>query len=189
MSVPLTVIFFMLSSLIGCITLSLTLGFFKFFQKALKNPNNIPFWVLNVQEGSAWKKESALAQITLKIKNKKKEKEIHTLSQAASRQGLLGRAEAQLSTHHGGRQQAPVVVTYGAPLSVFQHLHSALAYDGPTAETDQRLLKTRGEKKNGGTVKPHFSENNRLSWKFGPWTARRKLRRQTGWLHVYRTCC
>ena len=74
MSVPLTVIFFMLSSLIGCITLSLTLGFFKFFQKALKNPNNIPFWVLNVQEGSAWKKESALAQITLKIKNKKKRK-------------------------------------------------------------------------------------------------------------------
>ena len=73
---------------------------------------------------------------------------VYTLSQTTSGQGFFGRAEAQLSTHHGGSQQAPVVVTYGAPLSVFQHLHSALAYDGPTAETDQRLLR----RKNGDTV-------------------------------------
>lgn len=66
-----------------------------------------------------------------------------TLSQATSRQGFFGSAEAQLSTHYSGRQQAPVVITYGAPLSVFQHLHSALAYDGPTTETDQRLLRRK----------------------------------------------
>lgn len=69
----------------------------------------------------------------------------HTLSQATSGQGFFGRAEAQLPTHHGGRQQAPVVITYGAPLAVFQHLHSALAYDGPPTETDQRLLRTEME--------------------------------------------
>lgn len=83
-----------------------------------------------------------------------------TLPQAAAGQGLLGRAEAQLSAHHGGGQQVPVVVTYGAPLSVFQHLHAALAHDGPAAETDQRLLrrprqrKTEPSKKNqAGTFK------------------------------------
>lgn len=71
------------------------------------------------------------------------------MSQATSRQGFFGRPVAQLSTHHGGRQQAPVVVTYGAPLSVFQHLHSALAYDGPATEANQRLL----DGKSGDTVK------------------------------------
>lgn len=68
-----------------------------------------------------------------------------TLSQTTSGQGFFGRAKAQLSAHHRGRQQAPVIVTYGAPLSVFQHLHSALAHNGPTAKTDQRLLGSKIE--------------------------------------------
>lgn len=88
---------------------------------------------LNVQPWRCWKKSTDFS-----INKKGK----YTLSQAASRQSLHGCTEAQLSTYHCGRQQVPVIITYGAPLSVFQHLHSALAYDGPTAKTNQRLLRS-----------------------------------------------
>lgn len=81
-----------------------------------------------------------------------------TLSQAPSGQRLLCCTEAQLPTHHVGRQQAPVIVTYGAPLSVFQHLHPALAYNGPTAKTNQRLLK----KEKRETVEAEFSKTTYL---------------------------
>jgi len=66
------------------------------------------------------------------------------LSEAASRKGLLGGAEAQLPAHHRGGQQAPVVVTDGPPLSVLQHLHPALAHDGPAPQTHQGLLEGEG---------------------------------------------
>lgn len=69
-----------------------------------------------------------------------------TLSKATTRQGLLCRTEAQLSTHHCGRLQVPLVITYGAPLSIFQHFDTALANDGSATHTDQWLLK-RGKKK------------------------------------------
>ncbi len=126
----------------------------------------------------------------------------YTLPQAASRQGFYGCAEAQLSTHYRGRQKAPVVITYGSPLSVFQHLHSALAYIGPTSKTNQRLL----ERKNGDIVRRSCDtfifkttylaysgsfKNNRLSWMFGtstfpslPWESRAA----DWWLHVYKIC-
>lgn len=114
-----------------------------------------------------------------------------TLSQATSRQGFFGRAEAQLPTHHGGRQQAPVVITYGAPLAVFQHLHSALTYDGPPTETDQRLLRMEMETlvkdvtANGSTTDLVFSISKMtVSWNLSL-CIRRMLRQQTGWLRVY----
>lgn len=70
------------------------------------------------------------------------------MTQSTSGQGLFGRTEAQLSAHHGGRQQVPFIIADGAPLPVFQHLHSALAHDGAPAKTDQRLL----ERKNAQTI-------------------------------------
>lgn len=50
----------------------------------------------------------------------------HTLSQSGAHQGLFGATEPQLSTHHGGSLNVPVVVTHCPPLPILQHLHSPL---------------------------------------------------------------
>lgn len=63
-----------------------------------------------------------------------------TLSQTGPGQGLVGTAKAQLSAHHGGRAEAPVVVADGPPLAILQHLHAALAHAGTSLQPHQGLL-------------------------------------------------
>lgn len=67
------------------------------------------------------------------------------MSQSGAGQRLLGAAEAELSTHHGGGANVPAVVAHCPPLAVLQHLHSALADHGSASQTHQGLLGKDGK--------------------------------------------
>lgn len=50
--------------------------------------------------------------------------------------GTEGPRVAELATHHIGILYAPVVVTYGAPCPVVEHLHTALLLVVPIDQSD-----------------------------------------------------
>lgn len=63
-----------------------------------------------------------------------------TLALPASRDGLLGAAVTQLTTHHWGGRQVPTIITNGSPLAVLQDFNTTLSNVGPAPQTHQRLL-------------------------------------------------
>lgn len=63
-----------------------------------------------------------------------------TLPQPGASDSLFGAAKAQLPADHAGRHQVPLVVTDGPPLSILEHLHTALPDVGPTSQAHQGLL-------------------------------------------------
>lgn len=61
------------------------------------------------------------------------DKSVSTLSHSGASQGLFGAAEPQLSTHHCGSANVPVVVAHCSPLSILQDFHSPLTDHGTTS--------------------------------------------------------
>lgn len=66
-----------------------------------------------------------------------------TLPESCARYRFLGAPEAQLSAHHAGRHQVPVIVANRSPLSVFQHFNSSFASVGSPFQPHQWLLEDR----------------------------------------------
>lgn len=63
-----------------------------------------------------------------------------TLPESRARYRFLGAPEAQLSAHHAGRHQVPVIVANRSPLPVFQHFNSSFASVGSPFQPHQWLL-------------------------------------------------